>query len=178
MGFRRSQKYSFHRPMTSSVEVSKVQSLLYTARMVPRFPLLRCQTVFQKSFGVTRKSLVLGSDRGGHSSESCPCVWRQAPPDPTGNAQPPTPALALSAPAFLQPLPPMSGAPRPITSTATLTVSPADGGSTGWGRKNCHNPRWAWLQTWAPGFLQAGSLVLHLCLSWGLCEPYLVWPLT
>ena len=54
--FRRSSKCSFHRPITFSVEVNSVPSLLYTAWMVPRFPLLRCRTVFQKGFGAVLRA--------------------------------------------------------------------------------------------------------------------------
>ena len=55
-----------------------------------------------------------------------------------------------------QHLPPRSGSPRPVTTTAnhvaahpTPAVSPEDGGSTGWGREKCHiafraEPGWAW----------------------------------
>ncbi|XP_033988085.1 uncharacterized protein LOC117483863 [Trematomus bernacchii] len=56
VGFRSSSKCSFQRPNTPSVEVNNVPSLLYTAWMVPCFPLLRCGTVFQINFGAARKS--------------------------------------------------------------------------------------------------------------------------
>ena len=74
MGFRRSPKYSFHRPITSSVEVNKVPSLLYTAWMNPRFPLLRCWTVFQKRFGVNPFSMALLNSSHTHCFASATAV--------------------------------------------------------------------------------------------------------
>ncbi|XP_059902154.1 uncharacterized protein LOC132453327 [Gadus macrocephalus] len=66
-GFRSSSKCSFQRPTTSSVEVNRVPSLLYTAWMVPRFPLLRCRIVFQKHFGADRKSFSMASPNFSHT---------------------------------------------------------------------------------------------------------------
>ncbi|AWP07927.1 Hypothetical protein SMAX5B_001237, partial [Scophthalmus maximus] len=66
VGFRSSSKCSFHRPITSSVEVNSVPSLLYTAWMVPRFPLLRCRMVFQKHLGADLKSFSMTSPNFSH----------------------------------------------------------------------------------------------------------------
>ncbi|KAK5881868.1 hypothetical protein CesoFtcFv8_020510 [Champsocephalus esox] len=67
VGFRSSSKCSFQRPNTPSVEVNNVPSLLYTAWMVPCFPLLRCRTVFQNNFGAARKSFSMSSPNFSHT---------------------------------------------------------------------------------------------------------------
>ena len=81
----------------------------------------------------------MSSPYSGVWTQSQCCAWRQAPPDPTSNTQPPAPAPAPSPQRDdiphpqSQPLPPRSGSPRPVTTTATHAaahptpaVSPAD----------------------------------------------------
>lgn len=51
VGYSSSLNCSFLHPLTSSVRVKSVQTLLHTAQMVPRFPILSHETVFQKHLG-------------------------------------------------------------------------------------------------------------------------------
>ena len=104
-----------------------------------------------------------------------------------------------------QPLQPRSGSLRPITTTATHVaahptpaVSPADCGSTGWGREKCHVALLgcAWpgpvadLQgarsralrpglapDMGPGLPPGRVSCLTTPFFMGYFEPYLVWPL-
>ncbi len=67
VGFRSSSKCSLHCLITSSVEVSSVSPLLFTAWMVPCFALLWCWTVFQQHLGAKWKSLCMAFPNFSHT---------------------------------------------------------------------------------------------------------------
>ncbi len=67
VGFRSSSKCPFQRPLTPSVRVNSVPPLLYTAWMLPYFPLLGCWIVFQKHLGTDWKSLSMASPNSSHT---------------------------------------------------------------------------------------------------------------